>query len=109
MTNTVIVGHSRYCDDTISWYAPILPVPSHTRFTQKFFCQNPSAANVIELFEFLPHVFFFAKDSEGRFVKANQPFLYSLGVDDESEIVGKTAREFIRLDWPNRKWRMNSA
>lgn len=63
-------------------------------FQQEFFAQNPAAADVISLFEFLPHVLFFAKNCEGRFVKANQPFLESLGVENESQIIGRTARDF---------------
>jgi AraC-like DNA-binding protein len=67
-------------------------LPTHLQ--QEFFRRNPSAACVISLFEHLPHVLFFAKDRGGRFVKANQPFLESLGADCEDQLIGKTARDF---------------
>ena len=66
----------------------------HSQFQQDFFAQNPAAADVISLFEFLPNVLFFAKNAEGRFVKANEPFWESLGAENESQIIGKTARDF---------------
>jgi AraC-like DNA-binding protein len=69
------------------------PVAQHD-IQQRFFRENPSAENVIKLFEFLPHVLFFAKDSCGRFIKANPPFLESLGVTCEDHVIGKTARDF---------------
>ena len=70
--------------------SPELP----TRLQQEFFRRNPSAEGLVSLFEHLPHVLFFAKDRQGRFIKANQPFLDSIGVDCEHQILGKTARDF---------------
>ena len=71
-----------------------MPAKLPTRLQQEFFRRNPSAECVTSLFEHLPHVLFFAKDIQGRFIKANQPFLESIGVDCENQIIGKTARDF---------------
>ncbi len=64
------------------------------RFQKSFFQQNPLAESIISLFESLPQTYFYAKDTESRFVKVNQPFLENHGLYDESDAIGKTDRDF---------------
>lgn len=51
-----------------------------------------------ELFEYLPDVYFFAKDLEGRFVMANQVFVEICGEVEEDAIIGKTDHDFFPRD-----------
>lgn len=51
-----------------------------------------------ELFEYLPDVFFFAKDREGRFIMANQIFVERCGEVDEENIIGKKDYDFFPHD-----------
>ena len=46
------------------------------------------------LFDWLPQIYFYAKDCDSRFVKVNQPFLENHGLDHESQAIGKTDRDF---------------
>ncbi|MFT7641889.1 MAG: hypothetical protein ACI9G1_003640, partial [Pirellulaceae bacterium] len=63
------------------------------QFQLSFFRQNPLAESIISLFESLPQTYFYAKDTESRFVKVNQPFLENHGLDCESQAIGKTDRD----------------
>ncbi len=47
------------------------------------------------LFEHLPGISFFAKDSESRIMRANRSFLERLGFREEAEIVGKSDFEIF--------------
>jgi len=49
-----------------------------------------SAADVIQIFDHLPEVYFFIKDRQGRFLKANRALLDRLGMQDEQELAGTT-------------------
>jgi AraC-like DNA-binding protein len=62
-------------------------------FQEDFFHQHPLAENVLALFDFMPHVLFFAKSRDCRFVKVNPPFLDSLGLEHENQLIGKTPRD----------------
>lgn len=46
------------------------------------------------LFDSLPQTYFYAKDTHSRFVKVNQLFLDNHGLEDETEALGKTDRDF---------------
>ncbi len=48
-----------------------------------------------QLFEYLPDVYFFAKNREGRFIMANRLFAELCGVANESCLLGKTDRDFF--------------
>jgi AraC-like DNA-binding protein len=67
---------------------------SPQQFRADFFCRHPLAESVISLFDSLPQTYFYAKDTESRFVKVNQLFLENHGLRDESEAIGKTDRDF---------------
>jgi len=47
------------------------------------------------LFEHLPGVFFFVKDTRSRMIAASGPILERLGIADEREIIGKTDDAFF--------------
>lgn len=66
---------------------------SPMQFQEDFFRLHPLAENVVTLFDFMPQVLFFAKSRDCRFVKANPQFLDSLGLEHESQLVGKTPRD----------------
>jgi len=68
--------------------------PSPQDFQAAFFAQNPLAMTVISLFDSLPQTYFYAKDTHSRFVRVNQLFLENHGLDDESQALGKTDRDF---------------
>ena len=65
------------------------------QFKDKFFEQNPSARSLCDLFNFLPSVFFYAKDSEHRYIGINQATLrHIFGMDHEDELLGRTDADF---------------
>lgn len=43
-----------------------------------------------QLFDLLPNVYFFVKDTEGRFMRMNQTLLQAIGLRHESEVLGFT-------------------
>ena len=64
-------------------------------FRDAFFEQNPGAAAVFELFEFLPSAYFYAKDSEHRYIGINQATLREVfGLEDPAELFGRTDASF---------------
>lgn len=63
-------------------------------FQASFFKRHPLAESVAELFKALPQTYFFAKDRESRFVNVNQPFAEIHGMEHESQMIGKTDRDF---------------
>lgn len=63
---------------------------------QKEFCDQLSErSRFIELFSFLPDVYFFCKDRAGRFIFANQAEAEAFGVESVDEILGKTDFDFF--------------
>jgi AraC-like DNA-binding protein len=48
-----------------------------------------------QLFDMLPNVFFFVKDTDGRFMRMNQALLLAIGFRDESEVLGFTDADFF--------------
>ena len=63
-------------------------------FQTQFFRLHPLAESVISLFDSLPQTYFYAKDTESRFIKVNQLFLENHGLDDEAQALGKTDFDF---------------
>lgn len=63
-------------------------------FQQSFFSRNPELLAVFSLFDYLPNVYFFAKDRESRFVRMNAANLELYATQDESQLLGKTDRDF---------------
>lgn len=64
----------------------------------EFFAQMLDPQGVRAMFDHLPGVFFFIKDIEGRMITANAAKLSRLGLEQESEIVGKTDDAFFPAD-----------
>ncbi len=50
---------------------------------------------LVELFDRLPEVVFFAKDTEGRYLVVNQTLVRRLGAGSPGDIVGRTARDLF--------------
>ena len=64
-------------------------------FRNAFFLRNPKAKSVIELFNFLPEVYFYAKDANHRYIGVNQATLTNIfGLETEEELLGRTDADF---------------
>jgi AraC-like DNA-binding protein len=48
-----------------------------------------------QLFDLLPNVYFFVKDTEGRFMRMNQALLQAIGLRREAEVLGFTDADFF--------------
>ena len=48
-----------------------------------------------QLFDMLPNVYFFVKDTEGRFMRMNQALLQAIGFRHETEVLGFTDADFF--------------
>ena len=75
-------------------YVLTMPSQGPLAFQDAFFRRHPGALSIIELFEGLPNVAFYAKDTESRFVRANQACLILHGLSEEPEILGLSDRDF---------------
>jgi len=64
-------------------------------FRDQFFENNPAAKSVIDLFDFLPSVYFYAKDCEHRYIGINKATLTNVfGLEDAAELFGRTDADF---------------
>ena len=75
-------------------YVLTMPPKGPIAFQDAFFSRHPGAHSVMELFEGLPNVAFYAKDTESRFVRVNQAFLLAHGLAEEAQILGLSDRDF---------------
>jgi PAS domain S-box-containing protein len=57
--------------------------------------QSVVAGKLGQLFEMLPNVYFFVKDTEGRFMRMNPALLQAIGFRDETEVLGFTDADFF--------------
>ena len=57
-------------------------------FQQQFFARYPGLQPLMELFEHVPEVCFYAKDRKSRFVRLNRANLAVYGVNDEESLLG---------------------
>jgi AraC-like DNA-binding protein len=63
-------------------------------YDERFFSRHPEARQIMELFEFLPSVYFYVKDAEHRYVCVNRPVLTEIfGMNRMEEILGKSDLE----------------
>ena len=60
----------------------------------EFFAAHPAAASLLELFEVLPGIIFFAKDRQSRFVAANSTMLATKNLSSPGELLGRSDRDF---------------
>lgn len=63
-------------------------------FHRPFFKHRPAAAALIELFDCLPGVIFYAKDRESRYIAANRAMLLAKEIRDPEDLLGRTDRDF---------------
>lgn len=61
---------------------------------EEFFAAHPAVQGVLDLFDYLPGVIFFAKDLESRFVAANAAMLAVKELHDPKDILGRTDIDF---------------
>lgn len=68
--------------------------PPRLHFHRPFFESRPAAAALIELFDYLPGVIFFAKDRESRYIAANRAMLLAKEIEDPGDLLGRSDRDF---------------
>ena len=69
--------------------------PFGKAFRDAFFRQHPGAESVIGLFEYLPAVFFYAKDSAHRYIGVNNATLHEVfGLTSQEDLLGRTDADF---------------
>lgn len=61
----------------------------------RFFRSLHEPLSLLELFEFLPQVYMYVKDSEGRYLRANRVVCRVVGVESDADIVGKNDFDFF--------------
>ena len=59
---------------------------------------NPDLATLESLFDHLPDVAFFVKDTGGRYRVVNESLVERCGLRSRNEVLGKHARELFRID-----------
>ena len=69
-------------------------VNSAGRLTQAFFRRMSPADPLVGLFDHLPDVYFFLKNSGGQFIKVNRALCRLHGFAGDNEMVGKTDYDF---------------
>ena len=67
------------------------------KFKADFLKQMHSPQQMQQLFNYLPDIYFFAKDRKGRFVMGNDHFVRQCGAEAEAEIIGKTDFDFFPM------------
>ena len=63
-------------------------------FQLDFFRRCPAAATVMTLFDSLPNVAFYAKDTQSRYVRVNPTFVAIHDANDEADMLGQSDRDF---------------
>ena len=66
----------------------------YRRFQSQFISKLADPLAIGGIFEYLPEISFFVKDSQGRIVTVSDSVLARLGMRSESEFVGKTDEQF---------------
>ena len=66
-----------------------------SEITRNFLAQAVSPAGFDALFEHLPDVYYFVKDAEGRFVRANRAFVKLVHAATEADVIGKRDHDFF--------------
>jgi AraC-like DNA-binding protein len=60
------------------------------KLQESFFSRLTPEDSLGQLFDMLPNVYFFVKDTEGRFMRMNQSLLQAIGLRHETEVLGFT-------------------
>ena len=64
------------------------------RIVADFLLSQPLAESMFELFDSLADVYFYAKDRASRFIRVNRNTATTYDLDDPSELVGFTDKDF---------------
>lgn len=85
-----------YCSAAaVFWYVLTMASNSSSiHYRQSFFENNPVAWALIELFDSLPGVIFYAKDTDSCYTAANQAMLDAKNLKHANELLGRTDRDF---------------
>ena len=81
------------CEIRIIWY--YLRIMDSQALQSLFEQRLDPPLQLGSLFDFLPDVYFWAKDEEGRFVKVSRAVLRTRGLEDEAAMIGKTDFDFF--------------
>jgi AraC-like DNA-binding protein len=73
---------------------PEIP-PKIQHWRTKLFDRIENPLDCLDLFDFLPQVYMYAKAADGRYLRANRVVCRVIGVQCESEIIGKTDFDFF--------------
>lgn len=71
-----------------------MPTLSPPALQAAFFRSCPTAQNFVDLFDSLPNVAFYAKDTESRYVRVNARFVAIHNATSEADMVGRDDRAF---------------
>ena len=74
-------------------------------FKAQFFSSIGDASQIVRLFDFLPNVFLYLKDSHGRFAAMNDSLVQMRGAKHERQLLGKTDLEIHPVFW-GRKYQL---
>ena len=66
-----------------------------TDLVETFYKQLPEKRHSYELFEYLEDIYFFVKDSKGRFIAVNHALIEKLGLCSKDQIIGKTDKDIF--------------
>lgn len=72
---------------------------SSDELRNRFFTSLEDATQLLRLFDFLPNVFLYVKDREGRFTAMNRQLVRLRGARNEGELIGKTDVEIHPAYW----------
>ena len=70
------------------------PLPSHFRIDEIDF-NNHNLMGIFSLFDLLPKVYFYIKDTQGRFLWMNESLRNLLGIQDREGYLGKTDLDYF--------------
>ena len=65
------------------------------KWRNRFFRSLGEPLDLLQLFDFLPQVYMYVKERDGRYLKANRVVCRVVGVDSEEKIIGKTDFDFF--------------
>ena len=71
-------------------------------FVRHFFAELNDASEILALFDFLPDVYLYVKDTQGRFIRVNRAMTKARGLKHESELIGKTDLDIHPPYWAMR-------
>lgn len=69
---------------------------------ERFFSELADASELLALFDFLPDVYLYIKDTQGRFVRINRAMTKARGLKNDNELLGKTDLDIHPPYWARR-------